>query len=819
MTQATADDHPASEELKHFLVGDLPEARLEKLAEHVGHCAVCQEALPSDAPCDPLIAALRGPLELEAHVHEPQCTEAIAFLEQNLRTRSRHGPAELAEKDSRPEELSTLTNCKGGEGQQEKAAADPVFGSLPHTFGRYQILRRLGKGGMGSVYLAQDTKLDRQVAVKIAHLPSPEDPEVVERFLREARAAARIQHEGICPVFDHGAVDGMQYISMAYIQGRPLSSLIRVGEPLEERCVATLIHKVALAMEAVHRQGILHRDLKPANILLDDQDQPKVVDFGLSFREQDPALTESGAMVGTPAYMTPEQLEGKPLKPTTDIYSLGVILYQLLTGRLPFPGPTASEYSYQIVHMVPERPSQHRAGLDPRLESICLKAMAKSSHDRHASMEELAADLQQYLMAAFAVPRPQGVESRPAAAVSSTHTRSSEAGGVAPQQKTAVRSVLADGGSVQVNVTHPAGTSGEVTVTVHKRQGKARGRRRWAIKITVAFALLIGAGVFLVNLYRPGVTKYHSDLVAMKRGPTESEPEIAAKDWEAARDSIQRATGHIQEDESTYRKVLQLKQELAADFPTVPQYRQELATSHNNLGLLLVKLGKQAKAEAAYRDALKVQAQLTRDFPAVPKYREELATSYNNLGNLLRDLGKPVEAEVAYRDALRIQTQLTQDSPTVPPYRQELAGSCNNLGNLLRDLGKRTEAESAYREALKLYAQLAQDFPAAAEYRQELATSHNNMGNLLEDSGRFQEAEDALRSALKLEQRLATDFPAVPGYRQNLARSYSKLGLLLHRTGHVQEAEAASREALKLQQQLATELATGGLNDYRVPFP
>jgi serine/threonine protein kinase len=285
------------------------------------------------------------------------------------------------------------------------AAAAPVFASLPCTFGRYRVLRRLGKGGMGAVYLAHDTTLDRQVALKVSHFHAEEEATVAARFLREARAAAGIQHESVCPIFDYGECNGIHYITMAYISGRPLSSLLQAEQPLDQRWVAGLVCKVALALQVAHRLRVLHRDLKPSNIMLDERDQPKVVDFGLAWRPQDPLLTQPGTTMGTLSYMSPEQVECRPLDAGTDIFSLGVILYQLLTGRLPFPGPVSSAYPYHIVHTPAEAPSHHRPDLDPRLETICLKALAKAVPDRHATMEELAGELQGYLDSAVLAPK------------------------------------------------------------------------------------------------------------------------------------------------------------------------------------------------------------------------------------------------------------------------------------------------------------------------------------------------------------------------------------------------------------------------------
>jgi hypothetical protein len=265
---------------------------------------------------------------------------------------------------------------------------DPFAGPLPRTFGRYRVLRRLGAGGMGAVYLAHDTTLERDVALKVSRVAT-EDPDAA-RFLREARAAAGLQHEGICRVLDFGVLDSVAYLTMEHVRGRPLAALTAGGAAVPPRRAAELVRQVALAMEAAHGAGVVHRDLKPANILLDEHDRPRVVDFGLARRAHDPALTRAGTPLGTPAYMSPEQVRGAPTDPRTDVYSLGVVLYELLTGRLPFPTRDVCRLLYQIVHEEPPAPSAHRPGLDPALEAVCRRAMARDPAARYASMAGLA---------------------------------------------------------------------------------------------------------------------------------------------------------------------------------------------------------------------------------------------------------------------------------------------------------------------------------------------------------------------------------------------------------------------------------------------
>jgi hypothetical protein len=270
-------------------------------------------------------------------------------------------------------------------------------GALPEQFGRYRIRRRLGRGGMGTVYLAFDTELQRQVAIKIPSHEARGDAAIVERFLREARAAAALRHPNVCPVYDVGRHGGTPYLTMAYIEGRTLQEFLHSGGPPPPTDAAVLVRKLALAIDEAHRRGLLHRDLKPSNIMIDPAGEPVVMDFGL-VRSADAAgdhLTQTGAILGTPAYMAPEQARSdlENLGPATDVYSAGVILYQLLAGRLPFTGNVHS-LLLQTIHDDPPPPSKFRAGLDPRLEAVCLKALAKKPADRFPSMAELAAALE-----------------------------------------------------------------------------------------------------------------------------------------------------------------------------------------------------------------------------------------------------------------------------------------------------------------------------------------------------------------------------------------------------------------------------------------
>ena len=268
---------------------------------------------------------------------------------------------------------------------------------LSGPFGRYRIIRALGKGAMGTVYLAEDTHIERQVALKSPHFTEDPTRNQTERFFREARSAGNLRHPNICPIYDFGQIDGKHFITMAYIEGRPLSDLIQPDKPQSERQILIVIRKLALALQAAHDKGIVHRDLKPANIMVDTSSEPIIMDFGLArqvSQGDDIRLTQTGNILGTPAFMSPEQVEGEPetIGPPTDQYSLGVILYELLTGQLPFQGSVLGVVG-QILTKQPTRPSQLRPEMDQRIETVCLKMMAKTPSERFASLKAVADEL------------------------------------------------------------------------------------------------------------------------------------------------------------------------------------------------------------------------------------------------------------------------------------------------------------------------------------------------------------------------------------------------------------------------------------------
>ena len=286
-------------------------------------------------------------------------------------------------------------------------------GFEPRPFGRYELLRPLGEGAMGAVYLARDAQLDRLVALKLPHVAVADDPQLRERFLREVRAAATLHHPHLCPVYDAGEepdADGVPrlYLTMAHIDGRTLrDALADSRSPFRTPAgAARLIRQLADAMAHAHARGVIHRDLKPGNVMLDAEGRPSITDFGLARRgagaDGEVRLTRTDAVLGTPAYMSPEQIRGREVGPLTDLYALGVTLYELLTGRLPFDGSVAEVFG-KVLHEDPRPPGELRPGVDPGLDAIWAKMTARDPADRFGSTAEARDALTAYLEGETAV--------------------------------------------------------------------------------------------------------------------------------------------------------------------------------------------------------------------------------------------------------------------------------------------------------------------------------------------------------------------------------------------------------------------------------
>jgi beta-lactam-binding protein with PASTA domain/predicted Ser/Thr protein kinase len=245
---------------------------------------------------------------------------------------------------------------------------------------RYRLDRKIGSGGMADVWLAEDTELDRSVAIKILHDRFAQDKEFVQRFQREAQAAAGLQHPNVVGIFDRGAFDGTYFIAMEYVEGPSLKDLVKGG--MTPKDAIDFTRQILTAARFAHRKGIVHRDLKPQNVLIDDEGRARVADFGIARAGETSDITATGSVMGTAQYISPEQAQGKPTTPRSDIYSIGVILYEELTGRVPFEGDSAVAVALKQVSEAPRRPSAINPNVPPALDAVVMRALAKDPDAR-----------------------------------------------------------------------------------------------------------------------------------------------------------------------------------------------------------------------------------------------------------------------------------------------------------------------------------------------------------------------------------------------------------------------------------------------------
>ena len=259
--------------------------------------------------------------------------------------------------------------------------------------GRYRIMRKLGSGGMADVYLAEDEELGRRVAIKILNDKYAPDEQFVERFRREAKNAAGLSHPNIVSIYDRGEAEGTYYIAMEYLDGRSLKELVVARGPLPIPDAISATRQVLAALRFAHRKGVVHRDIKPHNVMADADGRLKVTDFGIA-RAGVSQMTEAGSIIGTAQYLSPEQARGAPVDQRSDLYSMGVVLYEMLTGQVPFTGESPVEIAMKHLSDTPRPPSLMRPDIPPDLDMVVLRALAKNPEDRFQTAEEMDAELE-----------------------------------------------------------------------------------------------------------------------------------------------------------------------------------------------------------------------------------------------------------------------------------------------------------------------------------------------------------------------------------------------------------------------------------------
>ena len=700
---------------------------------------------------------------------------------------------------------------------------------VEQRIGPYKTTRRLGHGGMGSVYLAvrADGQFEQEVALKLIRR-GMETSEAVSRFLSERQILAGLSHRNIAKLLDGGVTDdGRPYFVMEHVPGVPIDVFCaerKLG--LRER-VALMI-EVGEAVAYAHRNLVVHRDLKPSNILVDTDGVPKLLDFGIAKPLADEGLTRTGMRAMTPEYAAPEQIRGQPVTTLTDVYGLGLVLYEVLTGTPPFRGQgrSGAELELSILHDDPARPSSIDRRLRGDLEMICLMALRKEPERRYASAEQLCADLRAHRDGLPVLARPDTLAYRAskfvrrnrvavvaAAIVLVTLVGSGVSLALQLRRAERERDKAAQVSELLTDLLLMADPSEHRGADVTARDVLDRGAatiERLDDQPEVQATLMDVMGRAYRNLgeYDRAEPLLVATLEARRRllGPRDP----AVGDTLRELGDLHRLQGRFDEARTRLDEALALHR--AALGEDDPRVGDDLAV----LGRLLIERGALPEAEERLREGLAVHERAHGASHAV------VAEDLNDLGSLQMKRGRYDEAVKTLRLALEMRKEhLGADHPKVP-------ASLNNLASALMRAGDLDGAEASQREALAIYERIhgerhpavattlsnlgvlrfqARDPKAAEDYYRraldlrrellgpahpEIAQTASNLGLLLQQEGRAQEAEPLLREALKMRRALlAAGDPRV-------GQSLNNLGLLLHAQGDLAEAEGLLREGLAL---------------------
>ncbi len=769
-----------------------------------------------------------GIMDSSSPQNEAEPNERIAALVNEYLDRRQAGEDLTPERfvAEHPEAAEELRPCLAGLPVIDKAwalAADTVAGEtspaaaqLPAIEG-FSLIDEIGRGGMGVVYRALQVSTKRIVALKVILGGAFASPSALRRFEREVEVAARLQHPGVVRILESGEVAGQRYYAMDYVTGVPLDRYLSVSQP-DLRTTLSLFVKICEAVSAAHLQGVIHRDLKPSNIRIDAEGAPHILDFGLAKvatgqvtnGTQPQLMTVTGQFIGSLPWASPEQAEAIPDKIDirTDVYALGVILYQMLTGKFPYEvRGNMRDVLDNILKAEPARPSTIRKQIDDEVETIVLKCLSKERERRYQSAGELARDIGHYLSgepieakrdSALYVLRKQLRRYRIPAVVAAAFVIVVTAGfitsvtfwGQAVGERDAAEASRAEAeqrekeaaearDQLQIVVDFQSSKLSEIDAEQMGRGIVAdlRDGLRESLHAETATPEEVAAAMasFDASMRRVNPTNVARDVVdeyVLSPVVETIEQEFAEQPLVEA--ALRQTVGDTYRELGLYAQAMpQIERALALRRRVLGDDHPRTLTSLNNMGYLLQAQGKLAEAEPYCRAALEGQRRVLGD------EHPDTLLSIDNMGRLLGSMGRYAEAEAYCRQALVGRRRVLGDE------HPDTLLSINNMGYLLQAQGKLAEAEPYYRDALEGQRRVLGD-----EHPDTLV-SISNMGLLLQAQGKLAEAEPYCRDALEGRRRVLGD-----DHPHTLA-SINNTGLLLKSMGKFAEAEPYYREAVE----------------------
>ncbi|MBI2213247.1 MAG: serine/threonine protein kinase [Acidobacteria bacterium] len=688
-----------------------------------------------------------------------------------------------------------------------------------HQIGPYRLVREIGRGGMGMVYLATriDDEYTRHVAIKVM-AGSAFGESMRRRFRNERQILARLEHPNIARLFDGGTTrDGSPYLVMEYVEGKPIDQHCE-ALPLADRI--HLFRSVCTAVQYAHRHLVIHRDLKPANILIDAFGAPKLLDFGiaklLDASEEAELRTATDLRLMTPAYASPEQMRGLPITTASDVYSLGVVLYELLTGKRPYDltAGLTPEAVRVVCEVNPEKPSSvvrrgNNAGRSRRavrsiwqtvpdlppgdLDRIVMKALQKDPQARYESVERLADDLERYLDGRPVLARQPTLRYR---AVKFVRRNKAGVAAAAVVVATLIGSTIFS--AHQASIAEVERRRAEE----HAAVAKARYEEVRALSHSLIFDVhdalqtLPGSLTVRQSITQKGLQ--HLDSLARQVG---NDPELASE-LAVAYQKLGTITFGVDGAERSHRKAVAMNQSLVRDYPNVARYRENLATSLSGLANALKLKGDHPGELASCMRAAAIATALGADDPSNLRYRELLKGIYDDLGGAQSAVGRSADGIKSRRRALACARSLATDRPGNADDRRGIVISLHLLSTLLIDGGRLDEAHANYREALAIMEPMAASAPANNHYRRDLWYLHRSLGTVLSMQGQHASGLEHLRTALALKERLIADDPSDGGHRRGLAITHMGIGDALVRSGKPREAALSYFQSISIGEPL-----------------